>query len=70
MESKYNNQSINRLDVEEKILKILEANNINTLGKLCGKTKSNLKEYDLTQAQINKIEIELQLLGLNLKNSL
>lgn len=70
MDNKYNNQSINRLDIEDKILKVLDVNNIKTIGKLCGKTKTDLKKYDLTQAQINKVEIELQLLGLNLKNNL
>ena len=63
-------QSIRRLDVEDKILDMLENININTLGTLCGKSKSDLKKFDLSQNQINKLEIELQLTGLNLKNSL
>ena len=52
------------------IIQVLEDNNIHTLGTLCGKSKTYLKELDLTQSQINKVEIELQLMGLNLKNSL
>ena len=46
---KYINQSIRRLDVKDNILQILEENNINSLGKLCGKSKSDLKKLKLTQ---------------------
>ncbi len=70
MENKLMKQSIRRLDVEDKILDMLENNNINTLGILCGKTKSDLKKIDLIQNQINKLELELQLTGLYLRNSL
>ena len=70
MEEKLRTQSINRLNIKDNILKVLEDNNIHTLGTLCGKSKINLKKLDLTQSQINKVEIELQLMGLNLKNSL
>lgn len=70
MEEKLRTQSINRLNVKDSIIKILEDNNIHTLGTLCGKSKTNLKKLDLTQSQINKVEIELKLMGLNLKSSL
>lgn len=70
MENKLFSQSIRRLDLEDKILDILENNDIRTLGVLCGKTKTELKKIGLTQNQINKLEIELQLLGLVLRNSL
>lgn len=70
MENKLLKQSIRRLDVKDNILQVLEENKINSLGKLCGKSKSDLKKLELTQNQINKIEVEMQLLGLNLKNSL
>ena len=33
-------------------------------------SKSKLKEFDLSQKEIEKVEIEMQLLGLGLKNSL
>lgn len=34
------------------------------------KTKTNLKEIKVDGKEINKIDIELQLIGLNLKGSL
>lgn len=64
------NQSINELNLEASILKILEKNNISKLGKLCEKSKTELKKFDLTQRQIDSIEIQVQLMGLNLKGSL
>ena len=70
MEEKLRTQSINRLNIKDNILKVLEDNDIHTLGTLCGKSKTYLKKLDLTQSQINKVEIELQLMGLNFKNSL
>lgn len=70
MEDKLKTQSINRLNIQDNIIKVLEDNNINNLGTICGKSKTDLKKLDLTQHQITKIEIELQLMGLALKNSL
>lgn len=64
------NQSINELNLEASILKILEKNNISKLSKLCEKSKTELKKFDLTQRQIDSIEIQVQLMGLNLKGSL
>ena len=70
LNDKYENQSINRLDIKDTIIKILENNKISTLGRLCRKSKTDLKKLDLTQNQVDTIEIQLQLMGLNLKNSL
>lgn len=70
MEEKISNQSINRLDISEHIIEILINSNIDTIGKLCKKSKTDLKKIGLLQNEANKIEIELELLGLNLKNSL
>ena len=68
MEEKYNKQSIDRFDfISEEKLNILKQNNVKTLGELANKTRSNLKEYGFENFEINKIDIELQLLGLNLK---
>lgn len=67
---KYDEQSIRRLDIKDEILNKLEDKKINTLGKLCRRSKSDLKKVDLNQKEIEKVEIELQLMGLNLKNSL
>ncbi len=71
MEEKYKKQSIERFEfISEENLKKLKQDNVNTLGQLSNKTKSDLKNYGFNNFEINKIDIELQLLGLNLKNSL
>lgn len=70
MEDKLNNQSINRLDIGDNAIKILNDNKIITIGQLCKNSKSDLKKLKIEQSDIKKIETELQLLGLNLKNSL
>ena len=68
MEEKYNKQSINRFDfITEEKINTLKQNDVKTLGELANKTRSNLKEYGFENFEINKIDIELQLLGLNLK---
>ena len=67
---KYINQSIGRLDVRCEIIDKLENAQIGTLGQLSQMSKSKLKEFDLSQKEIEKVEIEMQLLGLGLKNSL
>lgn len=71
MEEKYQKQSINRFDfITEEKMNILKQNNIKTLGQLSNKTKTDLRKYGFENFEINRLEIELQLLGLNLKNSL
>lgn len=68
MEEKYKKQSINRFDfISEEKINILEQNNIKTLEQLSNKTKTDLKKYGFENFEVNKLEIELQLLGLNLK---
>ena len=49
---------------------IIENNKIATIGQLCKKIKRDLKKLDIVQFDIKKIETELQLLGLDLKNNL
>ena len=69
MEEKYNKQSINRFDfITEEKINTLKQNDVKTLGELANKTITNLKEYGFENFEINKIDIELQLLGLNLKS--
>ncbi len=69
MEEKYNKQSINRFDfITEEKINTLKQNDVKTLGELANKTRTNLKEYGFENFEINKIDIELQLLGLNLKS--
>ena len=60
-------QSIEILNISDNIKSILKDKKINTLEKLCKKTKFELKNYDLTQNEVKKIEVELQLKGLDLK---
>lgn len=70
METKYEKQSIDRFTfISEEMLNILKDNKIKTLGQLSKKTKANLKDLGFQSFEINKINIELQLLGLGLKNS-
>lgn len=70
MDEKLQKQSIDRLDITDNAIEILKDSKIDTIGKLCKKSKSDLKKLNLTQNEINKTDIELQLLGLNLRNSL
>lgn len=67
---KLNKKLINELDINESILKVLNSNRIKTLGQLCKKSKADLRNIGLENQQINKLDIELQLMGLNLKGSL
>lgn len=69
-ENKYTKQKIERLDIPVSQIDILKQNKINTLGELCRHTKTELKEMNIDVKYINKIQIELQLLGLNLKGGL
>ena len=69
-ENKYIKQNVERLDIPVSEIDILKENNITTLGKLCEYSKTDLKSFELKQDDINKIQIELQLLGLNLKGGL
>lgn len=70
MEEKINKQSINRLNISDMSMSNLKNKNINTIGQICGKTKTELKNIGLLQNEVDKIEIELELLGLRLKNIL
>ena len=69
-ERKYFKQFVDRLDVNQKALDTLKENKITTLGELSKYKKSQLKDMGLLQNEINKIEVELELLGLTLKGSL
>ena len=65
--NKYFKQFVDRLDVNQKALDTLKDNKIMTLGELSFYKKSQLKDMGLLQNEINKIEVELELLGLTLK---
>lgn len=68
MEEKMSKQKIERLDISDNAINVLKENKITTIGQLCKKSKMDLRKMQLLQNDINKIEIELQLLGLDLKN--
>jgi DNA-directed RNA polymerase alpha subunit len=70
MEQKIRNQRIDRLDISDSVLNVLKENEITTLGNLCSKSKTDLKNIGLLPNESNKVEVELQLMGLNLRNSL
>lgn len=69
METKYEKQFIDRFTfIEEEKLTQMKNNNIKTLGQLSKHTRTDLKNLGFESFEINKIDIELQLLGLGLKN--
>ena len=71
MNEKLKNQDIQKLSaLPEQVLNILQDNNISTIGELCGKRTTELKSIGIENKTVNKINTELQLLGLGLKNSL
>lgn len=69
-ENKYYKQYADRLDVNVNIIDKLKENKITTLGALSNYKKSDLRNFGIDGADINKIETELELLGLSLKDSL
>lgn len=70
MNDKILKQSIDRLDIDVKIIEFLKENGILTIKDLTNKTKTDLKNITLSLQEIHKIQVELQLLGYNLKGSL
>ena len=70
LEEKYLKQNIDRLDIPVSEINILKEKGIKTLGNLCEYTKTNLKDFGILSNNINKIQVELQLLGLNLKGGI
>lgn len=69
MKSKLLNENIDRLNISCNSIEILKSNKILTLQDICRKNKTHLKEIGLENDEISNIEIELQLLGLDLKNN-
>lgn len=70
MKDKISKQSIDRLDIDVRIIEFLKENGILTIKDLTNKTKTDLKNLTLSLQEINKIQVELQLLGYNLKGGL
>jgi DNA-directed RNA polymerase alpha subunit len=69
-ENKYYKQFVDRLDVNVNIIDKLKENKITTLGSLSNYKKSDLRNFGIDGSDVNKIETELELLGLCLKDSL
>ncbi len=68
MSDKYLTQSIDRFEfIKEDMLNVLKQDKVYTLGELSNKTRTDLKHYGFENFEINKIDIELQLLGLGLR---
>lgn len=70
MKKEFEKQNIEQLNISNATIKILKENKIIKIGQLCKKTKTDLKKMNLSNSEVNKIDIELQLLGLVLKGTL
>lgn len=70
MVDKIKEQSIERLDIKCKTIEKLKENKITVIKQLTIKSKTDLKKLGLVASEYNKIEVELELLGLCLRNSL
>lgn len=70
MNNKILKQSIDRLDIDVRIIEFLKENGILTIKDLTNKSKTDLKNITLSLQEIHKIQVELQLLGYNLKGGL
>lgn len=60
-------QDIAVLSINTNILQLLNKHKINTLNKLQQKSRRDLLKLGLTPAETKKVEIEMQLQGLDLK---
>lgn len=70
MYEKYREQNIARLNLNDHILETLKNNELNKIKNVCSKSKSELKKLGFTQDEVSNIEVEVELLGLRLKNGL
>lgn len=68
--NKYVDNEISTLELDDSVYKILLANNINKIGDLWIKNKSELKNYGLNDKEIKYISIKLQLIGLDLNKKM
>lgn len=60
---------ISELKIEDNIITTLKRNKINSLKQLCNKTRAELRNMNLKQFEVKQIEIQVQLLGLDLKST-
>lgn len=62
-------ENIDILNLDKKTLTKLLNNNIDTILKLCDYSRMSLTELKFTNDQINRIMVNLQLIGLDLKRN-
>ncbi len=62
-------KNIEKLKLNEELIKLLKKNKINKIKQLSNKTKAQLKEIGIQNYQISEIEIKLQLEGFDLKGN-
>ncbi len=63
---KYLDKKIDILELDKNIINLLINNGINNISDLYVLNRKKLKEFGLSDSNINKISIKLQLLGLDL----
>ena len=63
-------KNIEELEVETKLIKILKENNINTIEDLWKMKRKELRELKLSDSEITKLAIKLQLYGLDLNKKI
>ena len=63
---KYLHKKIDILELDKNIINLLINNGINNISDLYVLNRKKLKEFGLSDSNINKISIKLQLLGLDL----
>lgn len=66
MKNQYLTEKIDIIDSPKEIKELLKDNGVITIQDLCSKTKTDLKKMRLSFSEINRIQVEVQLLGLNL----
>lgn len=66
----YVDDGIELLDLDKEIVKVLNNNNMNTVGDVWSSNRKSLKALGLRDAEIKQIIIKLQLLGLDLNKKI
>lgn len=69
MNEKTSKQNIDRLDISCRAIDLLKENEIITIEQICSKSKKELKDLGILHDEIKRIEVQLQLKGLNLNSS-
>lgn len=63
-------KEITELGIDNNVVNTLKENKINSIYDLCTYSRKDLSKIGMENAQINKVVIELQLLGLDLRPNL